>query len=89
LGIVFYRCFSHSNRDEDSKLKVASLLGSAAVSICSELLQLYVPTRTPSLRDFSVDLAGAFLAIILLPWMQSAISLRQTQARTRQGSPKR
>lgn len=66
LGILSYRCISRSDRKGDSGSVVLSLIGPAVVSICSELIQVYVPTRTHAIRDVALDLFGASLGIILM-----------------------
>ncbi|MFQ5904397.1 MAG: VanZ family protein [Candidatus Binatia bacterium] len=67
LAILFLRHFlSRSDGKIARKTEALSLLGSALVSICSELIQLYVPTRTPAFRDLAIDLLGAALGIFFM-----------------------
>jgi VanZ family protein len=46
------------------KLELAPLIGCIVVSISSELIQLFVPTRTPAFADLGLDLLGAVLGTI-------------------------
>ncbi len=79
LATFFFRYFlSRSDTKIAPKSETLSLLGSALVSICSELIQLYVPTRTLAFRDLAVDLFGALLGIIFMRWMWSARSLQRS-----------
>jgi VanZ family protein len=67
LAILFRRCLSPAIQSLNGwKYAVVPLAGCAAVSFCSELLQLYVPTRTPAVRDLAVDQSGAVVAITLM-----------------------
>jgi VanZ family protein len=43
-----------------------SLAGCALVSLCSETLQLYVPTRTFAIRDLAVDQLGAIFGLSVM-----------------------
>jgi VanZ family protein len=74
LTILFLRFFlAKSARKDTRKSEILSLLGSALVSICSELIQFYVPTRSPNARDLALDLFGTVLGILLMRWMRPAI----------------
>jgi glycopeptide antibiotics resistance protein len=42
---------------------VVAFIGSAVISIISEAIQFYIPTRTPSVRDLSFDLFGTLLGL--------------------------
>lgn len=67
LDIVLLRCFlSDSNGQVTRKFEILSLLGCALVSIWSELIQLFIPTRTPSVSDSALDLSGAVLGTIFM-----------------------
>jgi hypothetical protein len=67
LAILFRRCVTPAMHGLGGwKIAVLPLVGCAAVSVCSELLQLYVPTRTPAVRDLAVDQSGAVLAVTLM-----------------------
>jgi hypothetical protein len=67
LAVFFRRCLTPTFQAlEQWKISVLSLIGCAAVSLVSELLQLYVPTRTPALRDLFVDQSGALTAVTLM-----------------------
>jgi VanZ like family len=67
LATLFLRCFWSANDGNIAgKPEAFSLVGSVLVSICSELIQFYVPTRTPAFRDLALDLFGATLAIIFV-----------------------
>jgi VanZ like family len=67
LAILFLRCFwSANDLNVARKPETFSLVGSVLVSICSELIQFYVPTRTPAFRDLALDVFGATLAIIFV-----------------------
>ena len=48
-----------------SVMFVATLLGCAAFAAGDEFHQSFVPTRTPSLRDILIDLAGASVALMI------------------------
>jgi hypothetical protein len=67
LAILFRRCFSEgAKRIQGWRVAAFSLVGCATVSVTSELLQIYVPTRSPALRDLAVDQSGAMLALTLM-----------------------
>ncbi|MGH7797304.1 MAG: VanZ family protein [Candidatus Binatia bacterium] len=67
LAFLFRRSFSGStNHMSEYKFAVFSLLGCALVSVCSEALQFYVPTRTPALRDLVLDQSGAVLGMVIV-----------------------
>lgn len=67
LALLFRRCLSRASAVLEAWPSVAILLlGCAAVSCGSELLQIYVPTRTPAIRDLAVDQSGAVLAVTLM-----------------------
>ena len=67
LNMLFLRCFlSGSDGEVTRKFEILSLLGCLLVSICSEVIQLFVPTRTPSVSDLALDLLGAVLGIIAM-----------------------
>ncbi len=84
LAVLFRRCFSsRSNRPGSHKREILSLFGCTLVSVCSEITQFYVPTRTPAVRDLAFDLFGATLAIFLMPRIWSAISGQRTGLNTR------
>jgi glycopeptide antibiotics resistance protein len=53
------------------KTSLVSLVVCALVSISSEVIQFYVPTRTPAVRDLFVDSLGAILGIIFLLYAES------------------
>lgn len=79
LATLFHRCsLSTNNREGARKSVVLSFFGSVLVSVCSELVQFYVPTRTPALRDLFIDSFGAILGIIFL---QNFLQWRQTDYR--------
>jgi VanZ like family len=67
LAILFRRCLSRPNEGRGGWRTAAfSLIGCAAVSAASELLQFYVPTRTPAMRDLAVDQSGAMFAVTVM-----------------------
>jgi hypothetical protein len=67
LAVLFRRCLSRpDNARQGWSAATFSLVGCAAVSILSELLQFYVPTRTPAVRDIAVDQSGAMLGLTLM-----------------------
>lgn len=67
LAILFQRCLLESrDRQTWQRLEAFSVLGCALVAICSELIQLGVPTRTPSVYDLAGDLVGAILGIAVM-----------------------
>jgi VanZ family protein len=45
---------------------LVTMLATATVSVASELLQLWTPTRTPAAADVVLDLAGAAIGIRLV-----------------------
>lgn len=75
LALLFRRCLLPCNRLGGYKPVVFSLLGCALVSLCSELLQLYVPTRTPAVRDLVLDQSGAMLGITLMRHFSDKVGL--------------
>jgi VanZ like family len=67
LAILFRRCLSQPKRGrEDGKTIAFLLIGCATVSMVSELLQFYVPTRSPAMRDLAVDQSGAIFAVAVM-----------------------
>lgn len=67
LAALFRRCLAQpSVRPADWKPALFSVLGCALVSICSEWIQFYVPTRTPAIRDLALDQSGAMLGLTLM-----------------------
>jgi VanZ like family len=67
LDMLFLRCFlSDSDGEVTRKFEILSLLGCVLVSICSEVIQLFVPTRTASVSDLALDLLGAVLGTIAM-----------------------
>jgi VanZ family protein len=67
LALLFRRCFSPlTGVRRDWRPAALSLMGCAAVSVASELIQFYVPTRTPAVRDIAVDQSGAMLGLTLM-----------------------
>lgn len=67
LDILLLRCFlSDSDGQVRRKFEILSLLGCVLVSIWSELIQLFIPTRTPSVSDLALDLLGAVLGTIFM-----------------------
>jgi VanZ family protein len=65
LSVLFYGCLSSSS-NRSGRSVVFPLVGCALVSLCSEWLQLYVPTRTPAVRDLMLDQSGAILAVAVV-----------------------
>jgi VanZ family protein len=67
LAILFNRCISaQPHNPRGYKPVIFSLLGCFLVSLCSEGLQFYVPSRTPALRDIALDQSGALLGMVIL-----------------------
>lgn len=67
LAILFRRCLLPVIHGLDGwKIAAFPLVGCVVVSLCSELLQLYVPTRTPAVRDLAIDQSGALIAVTLM-----------------------
>lgn len=67
LAVLLRRCVAPAIHSSGHwKITIFPLLGCAAVSLCSELLQLYVPTRSPAVRDLAVDQSGAVTAVTLM-----------------------
>jgi VanZ family protein len=67
LAILFLRCLRATDLGERlPRAELLSLLGAVVISICSELTQLWVPTRTPAARDLALDLSGALLGLGLM-----------------------
>jgi hypothetical protein len=66
LAILFRRCLPAGAAGQSSWRAAAfSFLGCALVSLCSEGLQFYVPTRTPAVRDLAVDQFAAVFGLAL------------------------
>ena len=61
--------------DEQAVLGVA-FFGTALFAVVDELHQVFVPGRTPDVRDLLVDLAGILLALAVIRWLAA----RQKQA---------
>ncbi|MGH7961808.1 MAG: VanZ family protein [Candidatus Binatia bacterium] len=67
LAVLFLRCFSpYGDSQDDRRSEALTVLGSMLVSGCSELIQFYVPTRTPAVRDLVLDLLGVLLGIFFM-----------------------
>lgn len=47
-----------------------TILLTSTAGVLDEWHQLYVPTRTPDLKDFVYDLLGAVVAIALVRWLE-------------------
>ncbi|MCB0198479.1 MAG: VanZ family protein, partial [Anaerolineae bacterium] len=43
--------------------------GTALFAVVDELHQVFVPGRTPDVRDLLVDLAGILLALAVIRWL--------------------
>jgi VanZ family protein len=67
LAVLFFRCFPPEGLAGWTPAAL-SLFGCALVSLSSEGLQFYVPTRTPALRDLALDQSGAVLGVVI--WMR-------------------
>jgi len=73
LAILFQRCLPPFRAWTIVRgIELRSLVGSVFVSICSEVIQFYVPTRTPTVRDLALDLFGTVLALGLARRIQLA-----------------
>jgi VanZ like family len=80
LDILLLRCFlSGSDGQVTQKFAILSLLGCVLVSICSELIQLFVPTRTPSVSDLALDLLGTVLGTSAMRHRYSPITSQPTR----------
>jgi VanZ family protein len=67
LAVLFRRYLSRTEKaGKNWRAATFSLIGCAVVSIVSEVLQIYVPSRTPALRDLAVDQSGATFAVTLM-----------------------
>jgi len=55
------------------KPAVLSFLGCALVSLCSEALQFYAPTRTPAVRDLALDQFAALSGLILMRFVSDKL----------------
>ena len=67
LNLLFSRClFSARAAQTARKIEPMSLIGCVFVSMGSEIIQLFVPTRTPAVSDLGLDLVGALFALLFL-----------------------
>jgi VanZ family protein len=67
LAILFLRCLRATDLGaERRRAELLSLLGAVSISMCSELIQFWVPTRTPAARDLALDLSGALVGLGLM-----------------------
>jgi hypothetical protein len=67
LAFLFRRSVAASvNELGGRKPAVLLLFGCALVFLCSELIQFYIPSRTPAIRDIAVDQSGAMFALTIL-----------------------
>jgi VanZ family protein len=62
LALLFRFSFEQKSGDLFPS-RVIAFIGSATVSIASEVIQFYIPTRTPSVRDLFFDLFGTLLGL--------------------------
>jgi VanZ family protein len=66
LAVLLYRAFVHTVFQSRRVLAAGLVLLSCAVYAASdEFHQSFVPSRTASLRDVTIDLCGATLAVLL------------------------
>ena len=74
LAFLFRRVLTRSTDGlAGYKPVVLSFLGCALVSLCSEGLQFYVPTRTPAVRDLAVDQFAAILGLALMRFVSEKL----------------
>jgi hypothetical protein len=67
LAILLARCIAWPGSGTSvGRTVVLVLLGALAVSICSEVIQFWVPSRTPAARDVGLDVSGAVLGLVLV-----------------------
>lgn len=67
LNFLFSRwLFSARAAQTAGKIETMSLIGCVFVSIGSEIIQLFVPTRTPAVTDLGLDLIGALFALLFM-----------------------
>lgn len=77
LNFLFSRwLFSARTAQSPRKIEMISLIGCVFVSIGSEIIQLFVPTRTPAVTDLGLDLIGALLALLLARRYPCALKAR-------------
>jgi VanZ family protein len=66
LAVLLYRAFVHTVFQSRRILSAGLvLLSCAAYAASDEFHQSFVPSRTASLRDVTIDLGGATLAVLL------------------------
>ena len=66
LAVLLYRAFVHTVFQSRRVLSAGLvLLSCAAYAASDEFHQSFVPSRTASLRDVTIDLCGATLAVLL------------------------
>ena len=66
LAVLLYRAFVHTVFQSRRVLSAGLvLLSCAAYAASDEFHQSFVPSRTASLRDVTIDLGGATLAVLL------------------------
>lgn len=64
--LLFLHFWPQGGRQDGRQPEMLVLLGSLIVSGCSELIQLGVPTRTPTMIDLMLDLFGTLLGILFM-----------------------
>ncbi len=67
LAFLFRRCLSGPvNHLDGYKLATFAFLGCGLVSLGSEFIQFFVPTRTPAVRDLALDQFGAVIGLTIM-----------------------
>ncbi len=74
LAFFFRRVFTGTTDGPIGyKPAVLSFLGCALVSLCSEGIQFFAPTRTPAVRDLAVDQFAALLGLALMRFVSDKL----------------
>ena len=70
LGILLFRAFERGSGERRIwRCAFYSIFVAVLYAACDEYLQLFIPTRTASLRDVSIDALGVFLSqVLIVPW---------------------
>ncbi|HXH82341.1 MAG TPA: VanZ family protein [Candidatus Tectomicrobia bacterium] len=79
LALLLRRCWPAAH--PSARVAVMTLLVALAMSIASELIQFWAPTRTPALRDIGLDLLGSALGVVAgLAWRAARSAARPAPA---------
>lgn len=69
LGTLFFRAWNPFPGKKNGRTETYSMFGCAVVSVLSELIQFYAPTRSPRITDVVVDLSGSLIGVMLLSYL--------------------